>query len=264
MNGTTVLTVAYDGAPFSGFARQEGTPTVQGALEAALRTVLRREVGIVGAGRTDAGVHALGQVVSFASGEGDPPATALARSIDALCGPSIAIREVREAPEGFSARFDAVSREYRYRIADGATPPVLIAPVAWHVARDLDAGAMREAAAALVGEHDLRSFCVASSAEGRDTTRRVLSIGVGREEQLGESCLVVTVVGNAFLHSMVRAVVGSLVEVGRGARPALWVADALAARDRASAGPTAPPHGLTLWCVEYPPGVLTELPRARS
>lgn len=258
MSGTTVLTVAYDGAPFSGFARQEGTPTVQALLEGALATVLRREVAIVGAGRTDAGVHALGQVVSFASREGDAPAAKLARSLGALCAPAIVVREVREAREGFSARFDAVSREYRYRIVCGATPPVFVGRVAWHVARDLDAGAMREAAAALVGEHDFRSFCVTSSAAGRDTVRRMLALEVTEDEPLGERCLVVGAVGNAFLHSMVRVIVGSLVEVGRGARSADWLANALQARDRAAAGPTAPAHGLTLWRVEYPPDAFTD------
>ncbi|TLM72295.1 MAG: tRNA pseudouridine(38-40) synthase TruA [Actinobacteria bacterium] len=248
----TALTVAYDGAPFAGFARQSEQRTVQGTLEDALRTVLRREVETVGAGRTDAGVHALGQVVSFESAPGDPDAAALARSLNALCAPHVAVREVRAAREGFSARFDAEAREYRYRIAAGAVPPVLLAPYAWHVARDLDAPAVRRAAAALVGEHDFRSFCVADSAEGKNTVRTLTAVELYPAEDLGEPHLVLRVVGTAFLHSMVRVIAGSLVEIGRGARDEGWLGEALAARDRAAAGPTAPAHGLTLWDVAYP------------
>lgn len=249
------LTVAYDGAPFAGFARQDGPETVQGRLEEALSTVLRTPVATVGAGRTDAGVHALGQVVSFEATGLEPPDAALARSIGALAGPDIAVREVRRARGGFSARHDAVAREYRYRIVTGGTPPVFLARCAWHPGRDLDVDAMRAGAAALIGEHDFRSFCVAESAEGKRTVRRVDTLEFLAADDLGEPHLVVRVVGNAFLHSMVRVMVGSLVEVGRGAREAEWVAEALAARDRAAAGPTAPAHGLTLWGVEYPDAV---------
>ncbi len=253
--GTTVLTVAYDGSPFSGFARQPGLRTVQGELEAALSTALRRPVQTVGAGRTDAGVHALGQVVSFAEADGDPERSGLARSVEALAGPGIAVRGIRRAGSGFSARFDAVSREYRYRVVQGPVPPVFLSSVAWHVPRTLDVPAMRAAGARLVGEHDFRSFCVSGSAEGKGTVREVLSLSVVAEEHLGEECLTVTVKGNAFLHSMVRVIVGSLVEVGRGARDEGWTSAVLAACDRAAAGPTAPAHGLTLWRVEYPEGV---------
>lgn len=253
----TALTVAYDGAPFAGFARQPGRRTVQGSVEDALRTVLRREAELVGAGRTDAGVHALGQVVSFEAAVGDPDAAALARSLNALCAPSIAVREVRAARDGFSARFDAVSREYRYRLAGGPTPPVHLARTAWHVPRELDVDAMRRAAEVLLGEHDFRSFCVAESAEGKNTVRRLDSVEIAPAEDLGEAHLVLRVTGNAFLHSMVRVIVGSLAEVGRGARPEGWLAEVVEARDRAAAGPTAPAHGLTLWRVAYPDGCWT-------
>jgi tRNA pseudouridine38-40 synthase len=250
--GVLALTVAYDGKPFAGFARQHGQRTVQGSLEAALSVVLRREVEIVVAGRTDAGVHALGQVVSVPAIGDEPDDLALIRSLNALVERGIVVREVRHARPGFSARFDAVSREYRYRIAVGPIPPLFLAPVAWWVKAPLDVEAMRTAAALLVGEHDFRSFCVALSAEGKRTMRRVDSIDFAEEEHLGERCLVVRVVGNAFLHSMVRVIVGTLVEVGAGRREPSWVVEALDARERAAAGPTAPAHGLTLWAVEYP------------
>ena len=250
--GAFALTVSYDGAPFAGFARQPGRATVQGRLETALSTVLRREVTTVGAGRTDAGVHALGQVVSFEADGSEPDSSTLLRSLNALVGDGIAVVGVRRAAPGFSARFDAEAREYRYRLAPGPVSPLFLERVAWWTRGGLDLSAMREAAASLVGEHDFRSFCVAESADGRSTTRRVELVEVAPEEHLGEHCVTVRVVGNAFLHSMVRVIVGSLVEVGAGRRDPAWLAEALAACDRSAAGPTAPAHGLTLWHVSYP------------
>jgi len=256
MGGHSIaLTVAYDGRPFAGFARQPGLDTVQGRVESALKTVLRREVETVGAGRTDAGVHALGQVVSLDATGGEPDATRLLRSLDALTGEGLVVRDVRLARAGFSARFDATAREYRYRIVDGVVPPLFLERFAWHSAAELDASAMRLAAACLLGEHDFKSFCVADSAEGKPTVRRLDAVEIGEEEHLGERCLVVRVVGNAFLHSMVRVIVGTLVEVGSGRRDPEWVNGALQACDRSAAGPTAPAHGLVLHAVSYPDDV---------
>lgn len=252
MSDVIVLGVAYDGSQFAGFARQPGVRTVQGQLEDALRTVLRRDCETVGAGRTDAGVHARGQVVSFPAAGSEPEAPAMLRSLNALVGPGLVVTEVRRAPAGFSARHSAVGREYRYRLVPGPVPPLFLAPYAWWVKGTLDLGAMRAASSVLVGEHDFRSFCVTASAEGQRTVRRVDLVEVAPEVALGEHSVVVRVVGNAFLHSMVRVIVGSLVEVGLGRRPASWLGDALAACDRTAAGPTAPAHGLVLWHVEYP------------
>ena len=249
------LTVAYDGAPFAGFARQPGLRTVQGSIETALATVLRREVETVCAGRTDAGVHALGQVVSFEATGDEPDDESLRRSLNALAGEGISVREVRRARGGFSARFDAVSREYRYRLVIGPIPPLFLKPVAWWVKGALDLDAMREGANHLLGEHDFRSFCLTASAVGRRTVRRVDAFDLLAEEQLGEKCLVLRVQSNAFLHSMVRTIVGTLVEVGSGRRDPAWVAEALSACQRSAAGPTAPAHGLTLWSVAYPDDV---------
>lgn len=255
--GTIALLVAYDGSRFSGFARQAGDiATVQGRLEEALQVVLGRSIETVCAGRTDAGVHALGQVVSFDAQGDEPPSAKLARSVTALAGPGIVVRDVLAAPAGFSARFDAESREYRYRIVGGNTPPLFLDRVAWWSKGDLDVDAMREGASHLVGEHDFRSFCVTESAEDRSTVRRIERIEVAKAVELGEECLELTVVGNAFLHSMVRVVAGTLVEVARGRRGSAWVAEALGAGRRAAAGPTAPAHGLTLWLVVYPDGLL--------
>lgn len=253
--GTSVvvaLTVSYDGSRFAGFARQQGLETVQGRLETALAVALRREVVTVGAGRTDAGVHALGQVVSFEQTGDEPPAEAFLKSLNALVGDGIVVTGIRSAPAGFSARHSAVAREYRYRIVPGPVPPLFLADVSWWVNKTLSMAQMQEAARALIGEHDFRSFCVAASAEGRRTMRRLDRIEIAPETVLGEHSVVVRVVGNAFLHSMVRVIVGSLVEVGLGRRPVPWMAGALEARDRAAAGTTAPPQGLTLWHVTYP------------
>jgi tRNA pseudouridine38-40 synthase len=249
------LTLSYDGTDFAGFSRQPGQRTVQEAIDRALATVLRREVETAVAGRTDAGVHALGQVVSF-PWEGpaiDRPA--LRRSVNALVGSDIVVSDVREARAGFSARFDAVRREYRYRIATGPVPPLFLTRVAWWTPRPLDVDAMREAAAHFTGERDFRSFCAAESAKDKRTVRRVDAVELAEEVHLGERCLVVRVAGNAFLHSMVRVMVGTLAEVGAGRREPSWVAEALAACDRAAAGPTAPACGLTLWRVDYPDDV---------
>lgn len=245
------LTVSYDGAGFAGFARQPGIVTVQGRIEDALKTIFGEDIETTGAGRTDAGVHALGQVVSFElSAELDPPK--LMRSLNALTGDGIVITGARRAPDGFSARHSAVSREYRYRIVPGPVPPLFLAPYAWWVKGGLELLAMRQAAEALLGEHDFRSFCVTASAEGKPTCRRLDVVDIAPENVLGEHCIVVRIVGNAFLHSMVRVIVGSLVDVGTMRRPAAWLTEALEARDRGAAGPTAPAHGLTLWQVGYP------------
>lgn len=253
---TLAATVAYNGAPFAGFARQPGLSTVQGELEDALSTLFRREVPTTCAGRTDAGVHALGQVVSFDVGAEELKGRSLSRlcrSINALTHDAISVRDLRQEAEGFSARFDAKSREYRYRIVLGETPPIFLAPYSWWIRNQgsLDSSAMAQAASLLIGEHDFKSFCLTASAEGKPTCRRILALDLLEEEHLGEKCLVVRVEGNAFLHSMVRTIVGTLVEVGCGHKSPEWVGEVLAARDRSAAGQTAPAQGLTFWKVTY-------------
>lgn len=249
---TLVLTLSYDGLGFAGFARQPGLTTVQGQVEAALATVFRRTVETVGAGRTDAGVHALGQVMSFDLEADDPDRASLLRSLNALVGPGIVITSVRVAEDGFSARHSAVAREYRYRLVPGPVPPLFLEPYSWWVKGTLDLEAMRQGASYLIGEHDFRSFCVAASAEGARTCRRLDIVEIQPGTVMGEHAITVRIIGNAFLHSMVRTIVGSLVEVGLGRRPASWIGDVLEACDRTVAGPTAPAAGLTLWHVAYP------------
>lgn len=260
---TMVVKLGYRGAGFVGFAAQPGRRSVEGEVTRALETYLRRPCEIVCAGRTDAGVHALAQYVSL-------PVTAeecglegrrLARGLSALTPDDISISGIYRAGKGFSARFDAKSRTYRYRISAGNARPVLAWDHAWWLRSELDAKAMQEAAQPLAGEHDFASFCKADSCEllrsqGLSTSRFVSAITVAEIEEAGEPLVLVEVTGNAFLHNMVRIIVGTLVEVGRGHRPISWVAEALAAQDRRAAGPTAPAQGLTFAAVAYPDGAL--------
>ncbi len=251
---TFSATVAYDGAPFAGFAKQPGQLTVQGELEQALGLLFRRPVDVVCAGRTDAGVHARGQVVSFDIDEcelrGRTPYN-LRRSLNALTCEGIAVRAVEERPRGFSARFDAQAREYHYHLCVDSTAPIFMRDFSWFVPGGLDLSAMEAGAQYLLGEHDFKSFCMAASAEGKPTCRNVREISFHPETVMGENLLTIKVVGNAFLHSMVRTMVGTLVMIGRGQRPASWVGEVLEARDRQAAGENAPAQGLVFWRVIY-------------
>lgn len=258
LDSTLVLKLGYRGAEFCGFAAQPGRRTVAGEVQRALETLLRREVDLTCAGRTDAGVHAIAQYVSVPviSDELSMPARRLMHGLSALLPDDISPAALYRAPKGFSARFDARARSYRYRIVAGEARPVLAWDHAWWLRSELDVAAMHDAARALVGEHDFKSFCKATSAEGKPTHRCVLRCDVSEQLECGERVVCIDVVGNAFLHSMVRTIAGTLVEVGRGHRDAAWVADALAACDRKAAGPCAPAKGLTFVGVDYPQKLL--------
>ena len=241
-NHTLALTVSYNGAPFSGFARQPGQLTVQGDLEDALRLLFKRDVETTCAGRTDAGVHALGQVVSFDVDDVDIAGRSLPslrRSLNALTHDGITVREVEPKKLGFSARFDAQAREYHYHLCVDSTSPIFMKDFSWFIPGGLDVTAMEEASRHLLGEHDFKSFCMAASAEGKPTNRNVREISFHPETVMGENIMAIKVVGNAFLHSMVRTMVGTLVMVGKGQRKPGWVAEVLEARDRQAAGENA-------------------------
>ena len=258
LSHTVSLTLGYEGSGFAGYARQAEThiKTVQGELESVLSMLYKRDVPIVCAGRTDAGVHARGQVVSFDVSEDEFQSRSfrgLQRSLNALVDEAISISSIDERPLGFSARFDALWREYHYHICTNTARPVLIAPIAWHLGgATLDVDAMNEACSHLIGEHDFKSFCMAASAVGKPTHRDVMELSVYPEVIAGTEVVTIRVVGNAFLHSMVRTMVGTLVEVGRGSKSPAWVGDVLAACDRRAAGQNAPAAGLVFWNVEYP------------
>ena len=262
---TLVLKLGYRGGDFSGFAEQEGQRTVAGELRRALEVVLRRDVELTCAGRTDAGVHAVAQYVSVPvrGDELDLSGRRLMASLTALVPDDLSVRAVLRGDAGFSARFDAQERSYRYRISCGRVRPVLLYGHTWwlRAATDLDVDAMDEAAQLLVGEHDFASFCKVSSArklheDGRSTSRNLSVVHVSRDVELGEPIVALDVVGNAFLHNMVRIITGTLVDVGRGFHEPSWVGEVLAACERTAAGQTAPPEGLTFMNVRYPEGLL--------
>lgn len=258
LDATLVFKLGYRGADFCGFAAQPGRRTVAGEVVRSLETLLRREVDLTCAGRTDAGVHAIAQYVSVpvTADELALPVRRLMHGLSALLPDDISPAVLYHAPKGFSARFDARSRSYRYRIVAGEARPVLAWDHAWWLRSDLDVAAMGEAASALVGEHDFKSFCKATSAEGKPTHRCVMRCDVSEQAECGERVICIDVVGNAFLHSMVRTIAGTLVEVGRGHRSPAWVGEALAACDRKAAGPCAPAKGLTFVGVDYPQELL--------
>lgn len=250
---TLAVEVAYRGAPFAGFARQPGLVTVQGELEHGLGLVFRRPVQTTCAGRTDAGVHARGQVVSFDVTIDECQGLdfrRFLRSLNALTHDAMVVRKAWRAADGFSARFDAVAREYRYFLCVDQVPPVFSADFSWHCG-PVDVCAMEQASRCLLGEHDFKSFCKAVSAVGKPTCRNVMEVDFESFERCGEQMLAVRVVGSSFLHSMVRTLVGTLVMVGKGKRPPEWVRQVLEARDRTAAGECAPAQGLVLWGVRY-------------
>jgi tRNA pseudouridine38-40 synthase len=244
------LGISYDGTAFHGWARQPGQRTVQGELELGLATVLRHDVDLTVAGRTDAGVHATGQVAHT-----DLPAELLAahesrllRRLRGVLPPDLAVTGARVVSADFDARFAALARHYVYRLtdADSGPPPLRRADTAaWP--RRLRETDMRVAAALLLGQHDFAAFC--RRREGATTIRTLLDLDVRRDGEVLE----IRASADAFCHSMVRSLVGALIAVGEGRRPAGWPASLLTLSARANDVPVAPAGGLTLVRVDYPP-----------
>jgi tRNA pseudouridine38-40 synthase len=252
------LTVAYDGTDFHGFAANAGVRTVMGELSAAVARVVRAEVELTGAGRTDAGVHGWGQVVTGLI----PAATDLGRlmrSLNGLCGPEIAVRSAEWAAADFSARFSATARSYLYDVWNHPEPNPLVARASWHVPVPLDVHSMGEAAVAFLGEHDFSAFCrrpktptdAAGTGAGPSLVRRVKHAGWSLVDSPWGDITRFEITATSFCHQMVRSIVGTLVEVGRGTRAVDSIQVTLAGRDRSAAGPVAPAHGLVLWEVDY-------------
>jgi tRNA pseudouridine38-40 synthase len=239
------LVLAYDGSEFHGFARQPGRRTVEGGLLEGLERVLGERPQLSVAGRTDAGVHAWGQVISFETEE-DP--ARVARSLNGMLAPEVVVRSAARAPDGFDARTRATARQYRYRIRTASVPDPFTARFEWHRPGDYRLGAMRAAARHLVGRHDFASFCRAPK-DGGSTVRTLRRLTARRD---GEH-LEVGARADSFLHQMVRSLVGTLVAVGEGAMEPGSMPAVLAARDRSAAGPVAPPDGLVLVSVTYGP-----------
>jgi tRNA pseudouridine38-40 synthase len=253
------IDLAYDGTDFHGWAAQPSLRTVEGTLTAALATALRLpDIAVVCAGRTDTGVHARGQVVhvdvdgeALAASAGrstDPPLEALLRRLNGILPPDVRVRRAIEAADGFDARFSALWRRYAYRVVDRADvvdPLTRRHVLAWP--RPLDLDAMNEASALLVGQHDFAAFC--KKREGATTIRTLLDLSWARD---AEGLVVATVRADAFCHSMVRSLVGCLLAVGEGRRPAAWAGEILRSEVRDPAVTVVHAHGLTLEDVAYP------------
>ena len=241
------LGIEYDGSRFLGWQTQPGGGSVQDALEQALAVIAGTPVAVTAAGRTDRGVHARAQVVHFDS-EARRPASAWVRGVNALLPSPVAVLWSKEMPTEFHARYSAVSRTYRYRLLNRAVRPAIDAAHAGWFHLPLDVENMRSAASLLVGEHDFSAFR-SSECQARTPVRTLQRLELTKR---GEEIDFV-VRANAFLHHMVRNLVGTLVYVGKGKQPPQWVREVLDSKDRAKAAPTFGPEGLYLEAVQYPP-----------
>ncbi|MEO8552365.1 MAG: tRNA pseudouridine(38-40) synthase TruA [Kofleriaceae bacterium] len=239
------LVVEYDGTGLHGWQRQHNGMTVQQALEEALAQMCQHPVQVTGASRTDAGVHARGQVAVFRT-ERTIPLHGFRRGLNSLLPDQIAVREVTEVDEAFHPRFSATGKHYRYTLLTRADRSPRWRDRAWHHPDALDLELMHAGAAVLIGEHDFAAFRAAGCA-AKTTVRRIDTIEVTRTCDL----LRIDIHGNAFLRQMIRILVGTLTEVGTGERPVAQVAEILASLDRNRAGITAPAHGLELLTVRY-------------
>jgi tRNA pseudouridine38-40 synthase len=245
------MTIAYRGDQFNGFATNPGVPSVASTIEAALQQVMQEPVKVTPAGRTDAGVHAWGQVISL-----DLPdrieLDVLAKQLIALCGPSIVVREAQWTQPDFHARYSALWRSYRYTVLNTPVPNPFMVETAWHVIRPLRLRAMQLACDAIMGEQDFSAFC--RRAVHDDGTEKSMRRYVMKADWVdaGEGVLRFDVVANAFCHQMVRSLVGTFVEIGLGKRPPSDMRGLILSQDRTKAAPVAPPQGLCLWEVGYP------------
>lgn len=239
------LIVQYDGTGLAGFQAQPAQRTIQGELERHLGKICGHAIRVIGAGRTDAGVHALGQVVNFQT-HGTVPTDRIPVALNSLLSRQIAVTAAEEVASSFHAQYDARGKAYRYSMLNRPCRSPFLDRFAWHVPKPLDMAGMQAGAEYLVGRHDFTSFC-AAKAEAADRRRELLAADWAKSGDV----LGLTLVANGFLHNMARIIVGTLVEVGLGRRSAEAVRTALKARERAAAGRTAPPYGLCLLRVIY-------------
>jgi tRNA pseudouridine38-40 synthase len=242
------LLLAYDGTDYHGFAVQPGVRTVGGALVSALERYLRHTVDITCAGRTDSGVHAWGQVVTFAARADVDPA-GMQRALNRTLRPAIVVREAALVDDRFDARRSATGRRYRYTIRNDPLPDPFTSGLSWHVAAPLDMAAMRLACDPLYGEHDFSCFCRRPPFPDASMVRVVRD---ARWVELGDGMIRFDIAASSFCHQMVRSIVGTLVDVGLGKKTAGEITGVVRSGSRSRAGQLAPAHGLCLWEVEYP------------
>jgi len=247
------LTISYDGAGFHGWQSQPGVPTIQGAINDAARKITQEKIIVHGASRTDAGVHALGQVGHFKTQSALSPVE-IQRALNALLPPAIRIVDAEEMGNDFHARWLAQGKTYRYRIYRGRVLPPFEHGRALHYPWPLDENRMAEAARLFEGEHDFSSFAASSGSEDDDRDREMVRLIYSSEiaRRQGDEEISYTVRGRSFLRYMVRKIVGTLIEVGKGRLAPQDIAQLFEARDRSRSGPTVPPEGLYLISLEYP------------
>lgn len=248
---TARLLVAYHGAPFHGFAINAGVPTVGAALRDALERILGHEVSLTVAGRTDKGVHAWGNVVSFAAHANRFDPVPVQVALNKMLAPHIVVREATLADPDFNARFSARSRTYHYLIHNAPLSSPFLADRAWHIDKPLNLALLQMAGDPLLGEHDFTSFCRKSKSADGSTPSLVRRVESLEWRQLDEGLLRLEITASGFCHQMVRSIVGLLAECGLGSKHPGEVLAILRARDRSKAGRLAPPQGLTLWYVSY-------------
>ena len=251
------MTIAYKGDDYHGFATNPGVETVASVVEGALAQILQEPIKITPAGRTDAGVHAWGQVIGF-----DLPdrvnLEVLAKQLNALCGPSVAVREYAWTTPDFHARYSAMWRAYRYTVLNSPVPNPFLVNTAWQITTPLKIKAMQLASDAIIGEHDFSAFCrKPKPADENDTFEHSMRRNVMKAEwrDLGDGIVRLEIKANAFCHQMVRALVGTFIDIGMGKRPPSDMRGLIVSGDRAQASQVAPPHGLCLWEVGYPAGL---------
>jgi tRNA pseudouridine38-40 synthase len=240
------LTIEYDGTAYHGWQIQPGLRTIQGVIRKQIAQITQQEVNLIGAGRTDAGVHALGQVANFQT-KSTIDLPSLQRGLNSLLPPDIVITEAEEVAEGFHARFNARCKTYEYHILNQPYPSAILRDYAWFMHNELDLSSMRKCGKLLVGSHDFSSFR-ASGDESRHSIREVIRLEI--EHRKG-NLVVIVIEANAFLREMVRSIVGTLVDVGRGKTTFSEFKEIFQAHDRRRAGMTAPAHGLFLTEVKY-------------
>jgi tRNA pseudouridine38-40 synthase len=239
------LVLEYDGTAYHGWQRQTRVITVQGVIEEKIRVITKSKASLIGAGRTDAGVHAKGQVSNFRTTTRLKPA-AWQRALNSLLPAGIVVREAKQVPEKFHSRFSAKGKVYQYRILNRSYRSALERLSVWHIPYGLNISAMKQAAKNLIGQHDFTAFqgSKGEAKTGRCNLKRLLI------ERSGD-LITITIEADRFLQHMARTIVGTLVEVGRGKSKAQKIKQVLQSRDRRLAGPTAPPHGLCLLKVKY-------------